>query len=103
MAKSLSEARRQLSEAEFDLTLHAVRRLVQRNISELDIRQAGATAVAIQEYMDDKFSPSCLLLGFTDDGRPLHILVSLAETTLLRLVTVYEPDPVYWINHSTRR
>ena len=103
MVKSLDDARRQLSSAQFDLTLHVVRRLVQRDIAEYEIRQAGATATAIEEYVDDKYSPSCLLLGFTDDGRPLHILVSLEDTALLRVITVYEPDPADWIDHTTRR
>ena len=57
----------------------------------------------IEEYGDDKYSPSCLLLGFTGDGRPLHILISLADTSLLRVITVYEPDHAEWIEHTTRR
>ena len=60
MVKSLEEVRRQLSDAQFDLTLHAVRRLIQREISEPEVRQAGATAIVIEEYPDDKYSPSCL-------------------------------------------
>lgn len=103
MAKSLDDVRRQLSNAEFDLTLHVVRRLVQREISELEIRQAGETAVVIEEYHDDKYSPSCLMLGFTNTGRPLHIQVSLADTSLVRVITVYEPDPANWIDYTTRR
>lgn len=103
MVKSLDDVRWHLSSGEFDLTLHVVRRLVQREITELEIRQAGATAFVIEEYPDDKYSPSCLMLGFTHSGRPLHIQVSLAETNLVRVITVYEPDPVYWINYMTRR
>ena len=103
MVKSLDDARRQISDAEFDLTLHVVRRLVQREITEPEIRQAGTTAIVIEEYLDDKYSPSCLMLGFTGAGRPLHIQVSLADTRLVRMITVYEPDPAYWINYTTRR
>lgn len=103
MPKSLYDIRRQLSAAEFDLTLHVLRRLVQREITEQEIRQAGMAARVVEEYPDDKFSPSCLLLGFTDNGRPLHIHVSLAETSLVRVITVYEPDPSDWIDYTTRR
>ena len=77
MVKSLDTVRKQLANAEIDLTLHVARRLVQREISELDLRQAGARAMVIEEYPDDKYSPSCLMLEFTDTGRPLHIQVSL--------------------------
>lgn len=103
MAKSLDDVRRQLSNAEFDLTLHVVRRLVQREISEPEIREAGETAVVIEEYPDDKYSPSCLMLGFTNAGRALHIQVSLADTSIVRVITVYEPDPASWIQYTTRR
>lgn len=103
MVKSLGEVRRQLSDAEIDLTLHAARCLLQREISELEIRQAGSNAAIIEEYPDDKYSPSCLLLGYTQNGRPLHILVSLADTILVRVITVYEPDQADWVNYTTRR
>ena len=103
MPKSLDEVGRQLREAEFDLTRHVLRRLVQREITEQEIRQAGARAVVIEDYPDDKYSPSCLLLGFTEQGKPLHIQVSLADTTLMRVITVYDPDPSDWIDFTTRR
>lgn len=103
MVKSLNDVRWQLSSGEFDLTLHVVRRIAQREISELEIRQAGSDAAIIEEYPDDKYSPSCLLLGHTQNGRPLHIQVSLSETNLVKVITVYEPDPGYWINYTTRR
>ena len=103
MPKTLNEIRKQLSDGEFDLTLHVLRRLVQREISEQEIRQAGVAATVIEEYPDDKYSPSCLLLGFTDEGKPLHIQVSLADTALVRVITVYDPDPSDWIDLTTRR
>lgn len=59
--------------------------------------------MVIEEYFDDKYSPSCLFLGFTGADRPLHILVSLADTDLLRVITVYEPDQAEWIDHTIRR
>ncbi len=55
----------------------------------------------IEDYADDKCTPSCLLLGFTDDGRPLHLQVSRADAELIRIITLYEPDE--WYNHSERR
>ena len=103
MVESLDDVRQQLSDGEFDLTLHVARRIVQREVSEAEIRQAGSSAFIIEDYPDDKYSPSCLMLGFSTDGRPLHILVSLADTTLVRVITVYEPDPAYWIDYTTRR
>ena len=101
--KTLERAQSQLASGEFEFSRHALKRIVERNISEQDIRQAGAQANIIEDYPDDKYSPSCLLLGFTQTGRPLHIQVSLAETDLVKVITVYDPDPSEWINYSQRR
>jgi hypothetical protein len=76
---------------------------VERNISDQEIRQVGGQANVIEDYPDDKYSPSCPLLGFTQTRRPLHIQVSLAKTELVKIVTLYEPDPSEWINYSQRR
>lgn len=101
--KTLEVVRSQLSAGEYDLSRHALRRVVERDISEQEIRQAGQRAAIIENYPDDKYSPSSLLLGFTSMRRALHIQVSLADTELVRVITVYEPDPDEWVGYSRRR
>ena len=59
--------------------------------------------MVIEEYPDDKYSPSCLLLGFTEGRRPLHLQVSKADTMLVKIITIYEPDPTEWENYRQRR
>lgn len=80
----------------YELSRHAFRRIVERDISEAEIREAAANAVIIEDYPADKYSPSCLLLGFTVGDRPLHIQVSRQETDMTRIVTIYEPDTKEW-------
>ena len=77
--------------------------MVERNISEQEIREAGAQAEIVEDYPDDKYSPSALLLGFSFAGRPLHFQVSYADTTLTKIVTIYEPDANEWIDFRKRR
>ncbi|MCP5102032.1 MAG: DUF4258 domain-containing protein [bacterium] len=101
--KTLDDVRMQLAEGAFDFSRHAFKRAVERNISELEVREAGKYAKVIEDYPDDKYFPSCLLLGFTATGRPLHIQVSLAEAVPVRIITLYEPDEIEWINYSKRR
>ena len=81
---------------------HAFRRAVERNISEQEIREAGTNAELIEEYPEDKYSPSALLLGFTAAGRPLHFQVSFAETELTKIITIYEPNPNEWVDYRRR-
>ena len=101
--KTLSEIRRQLAAGEFDFSRHAFRRVVERNISEQEIRDAGAQAEIIEDYPQDKYSPSALLLGFTPAGRPLHFQVSFGDAALTKIITIYEPDPKEWSEHRKRR
>jgi cobalamin biosynthesis protein CobD/CbiB len=101
--KSIQQVQAQLRDGAFDLTRHALNRVVERDISEEEIRQAGVDAAIIEDYPDDKYSPSCLLLGFTGAGRPLHLHVSLVDSQLVRIVTLYEPGIDRWTEYSRRK
>lgn len=102
--KPLAEIRTQLAAGEFEFTQHALKRVVERNLSNLEIRQAGSHAVIIEDYPEDKYSPSCLLLGFTLERRPLHVQVSRAsDQPKVKIITLYEPDPTEWVDFLQRR
>lgn len=101
--QTIESIRRQLSKGEFEFSRHAFKRLVERNISTQEIQHAGSRANIIEEYPDDKYSPSCLLLGFTYEGRPLHVQVSLADADLVKIITVYEPHASEWVDYTHRR
>ena len=57
----------------------------------------------VESYPGDKYGPSCLLLGFTGGGRPLHMQVAFPEGGLPRIVTLYEPDTAEWSDGYLRR
>lgn len=101
--KTLDDIRRQLSTGEFEFGRHAFKRAVERNISDAEIQQAGAQARIVEDYPEDKYAPSSLLLGFTANGRPLHMPISHVDSDLLKIITIYEPDPAEWYDYSRRR
>jgi len=101
--KTLEDIRRQLSAGEFEFSRHAFKRAIERNISDTEIRQAGVQARIIEDYPDDKYAPSSLLLGFAETGRPLHIQASHVDSDLLKIITIYEPDPAEWYDYAKRR
>jgi hypothetical protein len=101
--KSLAEIRQQIVSGNFELTRHALRRVVERNISRLEIMEIGSDAIIIEDYPDDKYSPSCLILGFTANQRPLHIQVSCLASDVLMIITIYEPNDQEWIKFTRRR
>jgi hypothetical protein len=101
--KNLSDIQQQLATGQFEFSHHAFRRAVERNISEQEIREADVQAEIIEDYPNDKYSPSALLLGFTATQRPLHFQISFADTELVKIITLYEPNPNEWIVYRTRR
>ena len=101
--KTLVQIRLQLRQGQFEFSRHAFRRAIERDISDQEIIQTGTNVTIIEDYPEDKYAPSCLLLGFTDAGRPLHIQVSFIESDLVRIITLYEPEEADWIDFSERR
>ena len=61
--KTVSQIQLALVAGQFEFSRHAFRRVVERNISEQEIREAGEKVEVIESYPQDKYSPSGLLLG----------------------------------------
>ena len=101
--KTVSQIQLALVAGQFEFSRHAFRRVVERNISEQEIREAGEKVEVIESYPQDKYSPSGLLLGITRAGRALHLQVSFAESDATKVITIYEPDPNEWIENRKRR
>ena len=80
---------------------HAVKRMIKRGINRHEIEEAILTGESVEEYPDDKYSPTCLIYGKTHKGRGLHIQASLPP--LVVIVTTYEPNPEQWIDGKIRR
>jgi hypothetical protein len=58
----------------------------------------------IEEYPEDQPYPSCLILGETFRGEPVHSVWAYnSASRWVVLVTVYRPDPARWIDWRERR
>lgn len=88
---------------EFEFSKHATDQSIIRHISVKELREAINNGEIIEDYPNDKYSPSCLIFGFTDSGRPIHINCSYPSRTLIKIITLYEPAPEKWINFKIRR
>jgi hypothetical protein len=76
---------------------HTLLRMRQRSITADDVKAALVACELAETYPDDYPLPSCLVLGRTPDGRPIHIVVATdTEATMLWLITVYEPTLEHW-------
>ena len=87
----------------FEFSQHATDQSILRHISVQEIREAIAVGEVIEDYPNDKYGPSCLILGFTGTARPIHVQCSYPSRPLIKVITLYEPDPALWINHKQRR
>jgi len=99
----IEEIRKKVETGEFEFSKHAVDQSIIRRISVQHIREAFGNAEVIEDYPEDKYGPSCLILGRTRANRALHIQCSHPSRPLIKIITLYEPDPRLWIGFRTRR
>ena len=99
----LEQIREKIVSDKFEFSQHALDQGIIRGIRVDEMREAFASGEIIEDYPNDKYGPSCLVLGFTPAGRPLHVQCSYPSRPLLKIVTLYEPDPRLWIDFRKRR
>jgi hypothetical protein len=72
-------------------------------ISRIEVRSVIFQGKVIEDYPEDARGHSCLLLGYGDGGRAVHV-VCAPKDEYLAVITVYLPDPEQWeLDWVTRR
>jgi len=98
------EIRNKILRGAYEFSKHAVDQSIARRISVDELEQALSNeSQLIENYPNDKYGPSCLILGFTDHGRPLHIQCSYPKRPLIKIITLYEPFSERWIDYRIRK
>ena len=100
---NIEEIRNKITSEQFELSKHAVDQSIIRKIRLHEIVDAIANGQIIEDYPNDKYAPSCLICGLTQSGRAVHIQSSYPIRPLVKIITVYEPDPQKWNNELTIR
>jgi len=104
MKKFIEYISNELSEWRIAYRVHATRRMFERGIEEKDIIEVLQEGTIIEEYLKDYPLPSFLLNRASTEDRPLHLVVAVDNLSKqLYIITAYEPDPLKWIDHFTRR
>jgi hypothetical protein len=77
--------------------------MFQRRITEIDVRLILEDGQVIEEYPGEHPYPGRLIFGLVD-GRPIHV-VALVDSATGRaiVITVYEPNPLFWQPGFKRR
>ena len=94
---------RKIENGQFEFSQHATDQIIIRGISIQEFREAVSQSERIEDYPDDKYGPSCPLLGFTSSCRPLHIHCSYPSRPIIKIITLYEPNPLKWTDFKVRR
>jgi hypothetical protein len=83
---------------------HAVRQMsrADRMISTSEIRSVVEKGKLIEDYPEDARGHSCLLLGFGDEKRPLHVVCAPKED-YLAIITAYLPESDQWEDNFRKR
>ena len=83
---------------------HAVRQMSRpdRMLSTSEVRAVIAHKEVIEDYPEDQRGHSCLLLGYGQENRPVHVVCS-PKDDFLAIITAYLPDPSEWSNDFKTR
>jgi hypothetical protein len=104
---SLNLIRSAFCDGTYLFTTTAFAKMLKRGLKAQDLEEAICrdTPEIIEDYPGDARGPACLILGWADLARSLHVQVGygLVPDAAIEVVTVYEPEPREWYNHRVRR
>lgn len=101
---NINELRQAIAADRLRITDHADEEMAADRLRLDEVLQAASVGEIIEDYPTDHPLPSCLVLGFTPEGDPVHSVWAYNENTgRAVLVTVYRPDPKRWTDWRIRK
>lgn len=91
----------QIERGAFRVTQHAQQEMAEEDILLDDTLSAILFGQILENYPEHRRGPCCLVCGYTDQRRPLHVVCTTAQPLLI-LITVYEPKPPKWVTPTRR-
>ncbi len=99
----LEHIQRQVKASNYEFSLHAEHEREDEHLRVDEIEQSVQSGELLEDYPDDPRGHSCLILGYTEEGRAIHSIWGLLTDSRVRLITVYIPLLPKWIDPRTRR
>jgi hypothetical protein len=99
------DIQRNVQAKSYRLTSHAEREREADQITVREIEEAllSRRCEVIENYPDDPRGASCLVLGFTEEGLPLHLVCGVSLPDVMVIVTVYRQHPDKWFDWRIRK
>lgn len=98
----LEQIRIQAEGENIRVTQHAQQEMTEENIILNDVLEVISTGAILENYPEHQRGACCLLCGFTQNNRPLHVVCTTAQPVLI-IITVYEPKLPKWLTPTQRR
>jgi len=73
-------------------SMHGDRERMNDNLMISDVEEALLSGRILENYPEDKRGESCLVVGFSDSGVPVHIVCGERDDKVV-IITVYIPRP----------
>lgn len=95
---------RLISEKKILFLPHAVRQMSRpdRMISTAEVRNVVRKVEIIEDYPENGRGHSSLILGYGDEGRPIHVVCS-PKSEYLAIITAYIPNKNGWEDNCRKR
>lgn len=107
MAANLAAIREAFCRGTYLFTTSGFPKMLKLGLQAKDLEEAICRDAPeiLEIYPDDVRGPACLVLGWADLARPLHVVVGYGsmQDAEIEVVTVYEPDERQWVNYRVRR
>jgi hypothetical protein len=83
---------------------HAVRQMSrpERMIATQEVEDVIVRGEIVEDYPEDKRGHSCLMLGYGEDLRPIHVVCS-PKDDYLAIITAYIPNKEEWMDDYRER
>ena len=91
----IEEIKEKVRRGEYYISFTHTEKFRRRRISTGEIEEAISRGEIIEDYPYDVRGASCLILGLTIKGKPLHIVCSRVEEEII-IITAYEPGLSEW-------
>ena len=85
----------------FKITDHAFEEMRADELTFEDVISGVMSGEIIENYPEAYPLLSCLINGKTAAGEPIHVCISLPP--LVKVITVYRPDPMKWTDDFRKR
>lgn len=100
---ALEKVKRKIRQGEYQFSHHAEVERENESVTVDDIKTAVINGELLEDYAHDPRGASCLVLGMMNNGRPLHVVLTMLSLDVVLFITVYIPTLPKWLDPSTRR